>query len=70
MFQTLSTNERKFLLTAIEAGVRADARTSLETRLLRSAHLASLDDSAVDSLRFGQENGQVIVKLGQTKVLT
>jgi exosome complex component RRP45 len=50
--------------------VRADARTDLETRLLRSAHLTSLDSDSFDALRFGQENGQVLVKLGQTKVIT
>ena len=37
MFVSLSNNERQFMMQAIQAGVRADARTALETRLLRAA---------------------------------
>ena len=37
MFQTLSTNERDFLLEAINLDCRADARTAKETRLIRQA---------------------------------
>jgi hypothetical protein len=77
MFLSLTKNERLFLNTAISAGVRADARTALETRLLRSAHIAKINNpgevetlGGFNSIRFGQENGQVMVKLGQTKVVT
>ena len=37
MFQTLSKNERDFLLEAISLNCRADARTAKETRLIRQA---------------------------------
>ena len=37
MFQTLSKNEREFLVEAINLDCRADARTAKETRLIRQA---------------------------------
>jgi len=33
----LSNNERSFMMQAIQAGVRPDARTAMETRILRAA---------------------------------
>ena len=37
MFQTLSKNERDFLLQAINLDCRSDARSAKETRLIRQA---------------------------------
>jgi hypothetical protein len=64
------------LIEAIKLDCRVDARSAKETRLLRSAELAAKGSKSkqshvlVDQVRFGSENGQVLVKLGQTKVLT
>ena len=73
MFQTLSTNERDFLLEAINLDCRADARTAKETRLIRQAQFENHRRDApwqVDQIRFGEENGQVMLRLGQTKIVS
>ena len=73
MFQTLSKNEREFLVEAINLDCRADARTAKETRLVRQAQFEACRSSApwqVDQIRFGEENGQVMLRMGQTKVIT
>lgn len=71
MFQTVSTNEREFLYEAIKADCRVDARTANETRLLRQAYLnAKNQECGNEQIRFGSENGQVMVKVGHTKVIT
>jgi len=66
MFSTLSKNEKEFLIEAIEADCRADARSALETRLLRHAELQSKysKEGLAEQIRFGSENGQVLVKIG------
>lgn len=70
MFSVLSKNEREFLQEAIKADCRADARMWNETRLLRQSDLAQKDNKATPVVSFGEENGQVLVQVGQTKVLT
>lgn len=75
MFQSLSKNEKEFLVEAIKLDCRVDARACKETRLLRSAELAAKGSKSkqgmiVDQIRFGSENGQVLLKMGQTKVIT
>lgn len=73
MFQTLSKNERDFLLEAIKLNCRADARTAKETRLIRQAQFEGHHKDApwqIDQIKFGQENGQVLLRMGQTKIIT
>lgn len=53
------------MLEAINADCRIDARKRNETRLLRD-HA----NSKPDLIKFGQENGQCMVCIGQTKVVT
>jgi len=67
MFQTLSKNEQQFLVEAINLDCRADARTAKETRLIRQAHFENIRRDApwqVDQIHFGEENGQVLLRLG------
>ena len=72
MFSSLSKNEKAFLVEAIKADCRADARSALETRLLRHAELKSryAQEGLAEQIRFGSQNGQVLVKIGQTRVVT
>jgi len=73
MFQTLSKNERDFLVEAIRLDCRADARNAKETRLIRQAQFENHRRDApwqVDQIKFGDENGQVLLRMGQTKILT
>ena len=73
MFQTLSKNEQAFLVEAINLDCRADARTAKETRLIRQAQFENQRRDApwqVDQIKFGDENGQVMLRVGQTKIIT
>ena len=76
MFDCLSKNEREFLVEAIRCDCRQDARTSTETRLLRQAQFEKHAGGSrsepwhVDQIRFGSENGQAMVRIGQTRVVT
>ena len=73
MFQTLSKSEQEFLVEAINLDCRADARTAKETRLIRHAQFENHRRDApwqVDQIKFGEENGQVLLRLGQTKIVT
>ena len=54
MFQSFSVNERDFLLQAISSGFRVDARGLCDLRPVE--------------VRFGEENGQVLLKVGRTHV--
>ena len=56
MFHTFSINERDFLREAIKADFRVDARGRNAFR-----HL---------DLRFGLGNGQALLKLGRTQVMS
>jgi len=62
------------LFEAISLDCRADARSAKETRLLRQADLVKKYGQEsfgfVEQIRFGRENGQVMVRIGQTKVIT
>lgn len=66
MFQNLSVNERAFMLEAMRADCRTDARTRTESRLLRD-YEQGVHNSQI---RFGEENGQALVQIGQTKAIT
>ena len=57
MFQPLSVNERAFMLEAIKANCRIDARTCSESRLLKQ-------QTEKHRIRFGVENGQCCVQIG------
>jgi len=65
MFQPLSLNERAFMMEAIKANCRIDARTCIESRLLKRN-----SQTEKQRIRFGVENGQCCVQIGQTKVIT
>lgn len=62
------------MFEAISLDCRADARSAKETRLLRQADLVKKYGQEsfgfVEQIRFGRENGQVMVRIGQTKVIT
>ena len=55
------------MLEAMQADCRVDARTRSEPRMLREIELGGKWE---DCVRFGQENGQCLLKVGQTKVVT
>ena len=54
------------MLEAIGADCRIDSRTRLESRILHA-----LDQGTyAQNIKFGHENGQAMVQLGHTKVIT
>jgi exosome complex component RRP45 len=54
------------MLEAIRADCRVDARTRTESRLLRDTQ----HGVSTDQVKFGAENGQCLIQLGHTKVIT
>ena len=56
MFSTISVNERDFILDALKADCRVGGR--------------SLHDWRSCEIKYGEKNGQVLLKLGKTHVLT
>ena len=55
MFSSLSINEKQFLLQSLQNNFRTDVRP--------------LDSFRDIDIKYGEENGQVFVKFGNTKVL-
>lgn len=56
MFSSLSINEKEFLIQAIKGKFRVDTRGLFDYRPI--------------DVRFGEENGQVFLKMGRTQILS
>ena len=56
MFNPISVNERDFIKEALESDFRVGGRSALDLRGLE--------------VKFGKKNGQLLLKLGRTAVLT